>query len=479
MKSSRRLPRSFRRSPVVLSLLAAGVVGSHPAAAADPPTADDGIAFFRPRVERHPEDHLSRATLGGLYLRRGNERGDHEDYGRAESQFRAALALQPEFGEAALGLAAVLSKYHAFGEALTLAEAVLGRDPDDVAAMAAVGDAQFQLGRYDAAAETYTELETRRHTAPVLARLAEIAEVRGRPDEALRLLHEARGRAADAGAEGVELAWYVERIAETERHRGGRDEATDRFREVFRLDLGNRHALAGLAELAATGGDLDAAESLYWQTRAAGGGAEVYAALGDVWAARGDADAAERFYDRAVGEWLADDHADAPAGGHAHPHPADHPHPHPHPHPHGEDHDHDALPGRPTDFVARHTHSHRDASAHARSLSLFLSDHDRRPAEALRLAEENLTGRQDVESLDALAWALYRNGRFAEAADAAARALTPGVRRASFHYHAGLIDAALGRTDGAVRHLETALEIDPRFDLLHAPRARAALDELR
>src|SRR6266516_4528964 len=117
-------------------------------------------------------------------------------------------------------------------------------------------------------------------------------------------------------------------------------------------------------------------------------------------------------------------------------------------------------------------------TTYGRQLALFYADHDRRPEEALRLARLEAAGRGDIYTDDTLAWACYGNGRFAEAARAAHRALRLGTEDAMLHYHAGSIAAALARNRIAARHLRRALALNPHFDLRQAPRARAALAAL-
>jgi tetratricopeptide (TPR) repeat protein len=99
-------------------------------------------------------------------------------------------------------------------------------------------------------------------------------------------------------------------------------------------------------------------------------------------------------------------------------------------------------------------------------------------ATARRLARLEADTRDDVYTDDALAWALYRNGRFRAAARAAHRALRLGTPDALLLYHAGLIAASLDRPDRAARDLRRALALNPWFDLRQAPRARAALAAL-
>ncbi len=115
---------------------------------------------------------------------------------------------------------------------------------------------------------------------------------------------------------------------------------------------------------------------------------------------------------------------------------------------------------------------------YGRQLAVFYADHDTRPERALEITTAALERRTDVDGYDAHAWALYRNGRFEEAREASDRALAMGTRSAPFLYHAGLISAALGDTERAVRELEEALDINPGWSPLQAAQARAALEDL-
>ncbi|OLT13861.1 hypothetical protein BJF78_21185 [Pseudonocardia sp. CNS-139] len=101
------------------------------------------------------------------------------------------------------------------------------------------------------------------------------------------------------------------------------------------------------------------------------------------------------------------------------------------------------------------------------------------PAEAVRLAEAEWGRRQAVFTADALAWALYRAGRPADALPYAERAAELGRRDATADFHRGMILAALDRPADAVAALDEALRTNPYFSPLHAPEAQRTLDALR
>src|SRR5439155_285505 len=72
------------------------------------------------------------------------------------------------------------------------------------------------------------------------------------------------------------------------------------------------------------------------------------------------------------------------------------------------------------DFLARVNYdmvekTARDATDFDRELALFYCDHDRQLPRALDLARRDLGARKDIFAYDALAWALYKNDRPAEA----------------------------------------------------------------
>jgi tetratricopeptide (TPR) repeat protein len=114
-------------------------------------------------------------------------------------------------------------------------------------------------------------------------------------------------------------------------------------------------------------------------------------------------------------------------------------------------------------------------NANEELISYYLGPgHD--PAEALRIAQLEITRRHDVNTLDAYAWALSGNGRYQEAQRQIAVALAVGVREARIFYHAGTIAAKLHEDALAARYLNQSVELDPSSE--SAAAAREALQKL-
>jgi tetratricopeptide (TPR) repeat protein len=100
-------------------------------------------------------------------------------------------------------------------------------------------------------------------------------------------------------------------------------------------------------------------------------------------------------------------------------------------------------------------------------LADFYADARQDGAEAVRWARKDLELRQNFSTYAALAWALYRDGRFAEALAAMHSALSSGVRDARLFFRAAMIHLAAGRADEGKRFLREAAEINPHYQDVH------------
>ncbi|HET9250477.1 MAG TPA: hypothetical protein VFP13_11165, partial [Actinomycetota bacterium] len=111
-------------------------------------------------------------------------------------------------------------------------------------------------------------------------------------------------------------------------------------------------------------------------------------------------------------------------------------------------------------------------------LAVFDADHGAERG-ALRAAGAEWSRRRSVHVADALAWALYANGRYREAAELASQALRLGTRNAAFLFHAGMIELRLGHEAAARGLLRQAFETNPFFSVRWSPVLRDTLARLR
>ncbi|HKX18664.1 MAG TPA: tetratricopeptide repeat protein, partial [bacterium] len=132
------------------------------------------------------------------------------------------------------------------------------------------------------------------------------------------------------------------------------------------------------------------------------------------------------------------------------------------------------LQGRPADaarfWADAEARLRRDAASgaygHRRELARLLLTHGRAAdlPEVLRLMRRELAVRTDPDTLDTMAWALCRAGRWEDAQRAARAAMRWGVRDARYFYRAAAVAQGLGDTAEARAYLRLVRAADPAFD---------------
>lgn len=391
----------------------------------DSPDPAYAISVIEDRVARNPGSFIDYTVLGDMNLGQLRRSGDAGASVRAEEAFQKALEINPSYAPAIAGYASALFSQHRFDEAITWSQKVPAASKAGLRALATIADSQLSLGRYSEAESSYAELAAREPGPATDARLSHLRFLFGDADGALRLARSAATSAYVSGIDPETMAWYLSRVGELFFGQSDLNAASAHYRSALAIYPDHYPSLVGLARVTAATGDLDESAGYYVRAADISPQPAVLAALGDVYAALGRTREAETQFETVE------------------------------------------LIGRLAEI---------NKSVYNRELALFYSDHDTKVVEALLLAGAEIEIRKDVNGYDALAWALYRNGRHAEALNAVGQALRLGTPDASFHYHAGLIYQALGRRAEAAAALELALRINPYFSLGHAGKARAALN---
>jgi len=387
------------------------------------------IRQFEERVKRDPLDGISSTILADLYLRQARQTGDLGAYEKADGALQHALQLQPGDPGASASKASLLYSEHRFTEALDLASSVYQKDSRFLQALVTVADAQMSLGRYADAEKTYQELSGKNSTPPLLARIAYLEFLKGNTEQAITLMLRAteQRRASDEASEGA--AWYELRLGDLYLSAGRFEDANQHYQEALVKATGYDRAMAeaGLGNVLAAQGDLASAIAAYERAVRLHPQPSLLANLGDLYQKGGRLAEAQRQYEAV--RLLA---ASAPL----------------------------------------------NESVYMRELAVFLSDHDMELPRALDLARRDWAARQDIYGADTLAWALYKNGRVQEAADAL-QLIKYNTQDAKLYYHAGLIWKAHEDPARARDSLEKALAINPHFSILQADDARKVLDEIK
>ena len=367
-----------------------------------------------------PADELA---LGAEQLQLARETADPAAYGRAEEAFQAVLVADPDNVQALIGLGSLALSRHEFADALTIGHRALALNQSVSSIYGVIGDAQVELGRYDEAIATVQRMVDLRPDLASYSRVSYLRELHGDLPGAI----EAMERAVAAAGPATENTEYVRvQLGNLQLASGDLAAAERTYREAL-ARLPNYHlALAGLARARAAGGDLDGAIALFERAKAQLPLPETVIGLGETLEAAGRRVAA------------ADEYALAEAMQRL-----------------------NAANGVRVDL----------------ELAGFFADHGD-PRVAVRLARSAHAERPTIFAADTLAWALYRDGRERAAARWLDDSLRLGTRNSRLLYHAGMIEAAVGRTGAARNHLQQALGVNPRFSPLDAPRAAAALEAL-
>jgi tetratricopeptide (TPR) repeat protein len=386
------------------------------------------VAFYADRVRRDPASWLDWAQLGGLYLQRSRETGDHDDLHRAEEAARRSLALDStRNGRSFVTLANALLGQHRFAAARDVARELVDGACREPAYVALLAEIEMELGDYDAARARFTELDSLPEQLGSLPRRARWLELQGKITEARFLLQRAVDLALERRHEipPEQLSWFYLRRGDFEFRAGDVGAAERAYREGAKIRPGDSRLLVALGRLAANRGRWR--DALECAQAAAAGVADLPALmlLRDAHAAVGDTARAATF-DRAVARRAAVEHPDF-----------------------------------------------------NRAWTSDLLDHDRQLPAVLAQLKREIAVRRDVYGWDLLAWAFYKNGRCVEARAAMAQALRLGTQDARLDYHMGMIERALGHHDAALMHLERALVRNPNFDSAQADIARSALAGLR
>jgi tetratricopeptide (TPR) repeat protein len=397
-----------------------------PAAPASARIRDLDIEFYRGRVARDPRSARDFTQLAGLYLQRARETADNEDLVRAEETARHSLGLRRGRNEAAFGvLASSLLAQHRFAEAYDVAARLLAADSTSVAARGLLAETALELGRYGEAGRLFGTLASYRGELGVAPRLAHWEELRGRPEEARRLLREACDEAGRRhGVPREQVAWFQLRLGDLALRTGHLDEAERELEAGLRIAPGDYRLLGTLARLRAVRHDWRGAADEGERAVAGALDPATLGLLSDAYTALGDSAKAGEYY-RAMALAVL-----------------------------------------------------RQPGPYHRAWSLFLLDHHREVPRVLAKVRDELRTRRDVYGYDLLAWALHQSARDAEALAPMRRALELGTRDAMLYYHAGMIAVAVGDTASARADLRTALAINPYWHPLQPAAARALLDSL-
>jgi tetratricopeptide (TPR) repeat protein len=399
---------------------------------------DQQIQKMQDRVKQAPGDYAGYDALGFSLLQKARETGDVSYYDLAEQTLRKAIALAPQDFRSAdplVHMALVYMGEHRFAEALSYSQKAIGTGAGSLAAFAIEGDAYTDAGDYDEAAEAYRTLQTlgREISSPLAlaymgdSRVAYLRYLHGDTAEAIRLMKSAIAAALQTNLPRENLAWLYFELGERYFQSGDLELAELSYRSGIAADPNHYRSLAGLAKVRAAQERLEESIQLYRRSIEIIPFPVYVAELGDVYKKAGRIKEAQQQYDLA-------------------------------------------------EYIGHLSKLNRVLAN--RELALFYADQGIKLQEALELARKELEVRHDIYTWDTLAWVLYRNGRFQEAAEAIDKALALHTNDSLLLFHAGMIYHGLARDSDAEDFLRRALRTNPHFHIFHAAVASRTLAEI-
>lgn len=385
--------------------------------------ADRSVTEAQKLVRDNRAKDDSWVILGRAWVRKARESADPGFYLNADACAAVVLERSPDQRLALDLRGLVLLNGHRFEEARALAVMVTGKSPEDPMAWGTLSDAYLEMGRYEEATEAAQTMVDLKPNLPSYSRASHLQWVRGDIVGARETVR----RALDSGRAGKTDpepgAWVLVQAATMFWHEGDYDGADAGFDKALERIADYAPANVGKGRVALAKGEAKRAAELFERAWKVSPLVETAWLLGDARQAAGDAAGAADAYAKVQRE------------------------------------------GRRTD---------------PRTLSLFLSTKASTPAdaeEALKLAREEYEVRKDVVTEDALAWALYRTGRIAEAKASITKARRFGTPDARLMYHEGAIRIASGDVVQGRKLVADALKKNPAFDVTAVSEARALVDE--
>jgi tetratricopeptide (TPR) repeat protein len=338
--------------------------------------AERKVTLAKQRIARDPKHPQGYNDLALALTQRARETADPVFYQQAEEAVQTSLAVAPDNFEALKMRTWALLGQHKFAAALELATALNKKVPDDLMVYGMLTDANIELGKYDEAEKSAQwMLDLRPGNIPALTRAAYLRELFGDIEGAIELMRSAVNRMPFQETE--DRAWVLTQIGHLELMRGQHAVAEQALEDALGLFPNYHYALGTLADVRTAQKRHREAADLQQRRYTAAPHPENLYELAEAQARAGmtkEAAASYKAFESGARiEMKGEDNAN-------------------------------------------------------RELIAYLAGPGKKPAEALKLAEQEVARRSDVYTREAYAWALFKNGRKADAKREMQAVLAVGVQ---------------------------------------------------
>lgn len=385
---------------------------------------DERISMYQTLVQTKPENLHYQNLLAGAYIQKVRESMDFSYLDRAAQILTTVLGTDSKNYEAQRLRTEIALERHEFKLAADYSKALVEWAANDSWNWGTLGDAYIELGDYDKAGDAYQKMINIRPDLASYNRASYFRFVNGDVNDAIRIMK----MAISAGSSTAEnTAWCVVELGNMQLKTGKTTDAEASFRQALRYFPNYHPALAGLAKSRAAQHDWKGAIENMKLAAASTPFPDYAAALYDYYTASGNTGEAQRQKDVIA-------------------------------------------------VIERLGQAGKETAN--RNLAMIYADHDWNLDRALEYARNEMKIRGDIYTYDALAWTLFKNKRYDEAAAAIEKAMRYKTPEASFYYHAGLIANAQGKKPQAREMLKKALELNPNFDVRQASIATTTLKDI-
>jgi tetratricopeptide (TPR) repeat protein len=350
---------------------------------------DDRISLYGVLAKTKPENLHYQVLLAGAYVQKTRETTDYSYLDRAATVLDQVLSADSTNYEAARLLTETQLERHMFAQAAETSRKLIRRAPEDPWNWGTLGDALIEMGDYDGAAEAYQKMVALHPDLASYNRAAHYRFLFHDVDGAVEIMK----KAIESGSGAPEnVAWCMVDLGNIYWKTGQPELARKEFTEALRTFPNYHPAYAGLGKVLAESGDPKGAIENYKRAQAITPLPDYASALYDLYQKNGQTADAQKQREL-------------------------------------------------IDVIDKLSKANNEKAN--RNLVFIFADHDWKLDRALELAEGELDFRKDVYSYDALAWALYKNNRFAEARKAMDLALKINTPEPAFQRHSKLIDNAI------------------------------------
>lgn len=350
---------------------------------------DERVSMYETLVKTKPDNLHFQNLLAGAYIQKVRESMDYSYLDRAAQILQNVLSADSRNYEAARLRTEIALERHDFKLAAEYSRSLTEWSASDAWNWGTLGDSLIEMGDYDKAAEAYQKMVNLHPDLASYNRAAYFRFINNDVDNALKFMN----MAISAGSSMAEnTAWCEVELGKMQLKTGKTPQAEQSFQAALRYFPNYHPALAGLAQVRAEMKDWKGAIANMKLAQQATPFPDYAAALFDYYTAAGLPAEAQRQKEL-------------------------------------------------IQIIDRLGQAGKEKAN--RNLALIYADHDWNLERSLELAKNELEVRGDIYTYDALAWSLYKNGKYPEASEAMAKALRFNTPEPAFRKHAELIARAL------------------------------------